>query len=112
MRTISSSMASREAAALWLEGWGAALPASSSAGAAAAGASAAAAWVAMYFLERACAQQVAALSGGRAGLLIAPEQAQMAVVSQTPRGSMGAVAGLAWPGLLRKLDRHMPGYDT
>jgi ribulose-5-phosphate 4-epimerase/fuculose-1-phosphate aldolase len=76
------------------------------------GGSAASAWIGMFFLERACAQQVAALSAGRAGLQIAPEQAQLAVKSQTPKGAMGAVAGLAWPGLLRKLDRHLPGYDT
>ena len=76
------------------------------------GGSAAAAWTAMFFLERACAQQVAALSAGRAGLQIAPEQAQLAVRTQTPKGAMAAVAGLAWPGLLRKLDRHLPGYDA
>ena len=75
------------------------------------GASAAEAWSNMYFLERACAQQVAALSGGRDGLLIAPEQAQMEVRSQTT-GRMGGFARLAWPGFLRKLDREMPGYDS
>ena len=75
------------------------------------GASAAAAWTAMYFLERACAQQVAALSGGRDHILIAPPEAQETVQGQTARG-MDAVARLGWPGLLRKLDRHLPGYDS
>ena len=75
------------------------------------GASAAEAWNAMYFLERACAQQVAALSGGRERILIAPEEAQETVVGQTSRG-MAAVAQLGWPGLLRKLDRNSPGYDA
>ena len=75
------------------------------------GASAAETWTAMFFLERACAQQVAALSGGRDHVLFAPQEAQDTVVGQTSRG-MDAVARLAWPGLLRKLDRHMPGYDS
>src|SRR5690606_1563019 len=40
------------------------------------GQTAAAAWVGIFFLERACAQQVAALSGGRAHVLMAPDAAQ------------------------------------
>ena len=76
------------------------------------GASAAEAWTAMFFLERACAQQVAALSGGRDHILMAPEAAQATVKGQSPRGGLGAVARLGWPGWLRKLDRHMPGYDS
>ena len=75
------------------------------------GASAAATWTAMYFLERACAQQVAALSGGRERILIAPPEAQETVQGQTARG-MESIARLGWPGLLRKLDRHLPGYDS
>ena len=76
------------------------------------GSTAAQAWTTMFFLERACAQQVAALSAGRAGLLIAPEQAQLAVSALRPQRGMGQVGQLAWPGLLRKLDRHAPGYDS
>ena len=75
------------------------------------GASAAEAWNAMFFLERACAQQVAALSGGRDHILLAPQDAQETVMGQTSRG-MAAVARLGWPGLLRKLDRKLPGYDA
>ena len=75
------------------------------------GASAAETWMAMFFLERACAQQVAALSGGRDHVLIAPEEAQETVAGQTT-GGLGGVARLAWPGLLRKLDRQLPGYDS
>jgi ribulose-5-phosphate 4-epimerase/fuculose-1-phosphate aldolase len=69
------------------------------------------AWMAMYFLERACAQQVAALSGGRDRLLLAPEAAQTTVRGQASRG-FGPLPRLAWPGLLRKLDRELPGYDA
>ncbi len=77
------------------------------------GGSAAETWTLMFFLERACAQQIAALSGGRAGILIAPEAAQMTVQDQTSqRAGMSGVARLGWPGLLRKLDRRLPGYDS
>ena len=76
------------------------------------GASAAEAWTAMFFLERACAQQVAALSGGRDHILLAPEAVQTTVKGQAGGGGLSAVARLGWPGWLRKLDRHMPGYDA
>ena len=32
-------------------------------------------------------------------------------MGQTSRG-MAAIAQLGWPGLLRKLDRRLPGYDA
>ena len=76
------------------------------------GATAAEAWINAFFLERACAQQVAALSAGRAGVLFAPQEAQDEVLAQTRGGAANRVAALAWPGLLRKLDRHLPGYDA
>jgi ribulose-5-phosphate 4-epimerase/fuculose-1-phosphate aldolase len=66
-------------------------------------------WVNMYYLERACLQQVMALSGGRAGVLIAPEASQTEVRNQVSRGIGGA---LGWPGALRRLDRLSPGYDA
>jgi ribulose-5-phosphate 4-epimerase/fuculose-1-phosphate aldolase len=74
------------------------------------GQNAADAFVSMFFFERACAQQVAALSGGAEQVLVAPEAAQTEVRGQAAGQRM--VAGLAWPGLLRKLDRHLPGYDA
>jgi ribulose-5-phosphate 4-epimerase/fuculose-1-phosphate aldolase len=74
-----------------------------------AGPTAAATWLQMFFFERACAQQVAALSGGRDKVLIAPDAAQVEAARQ---GAIGAVGKLAWPGFLRKLDRHLPGYDA
>jgi ribulose-5-phosphate 4-epimerase/fuculose-1-phosphate aldolase len=74
------------------------------------GASAAEAFIGIFFLERACAQQVNAMSGGRQCVLIAPEAAQAETRSQS--AGLGMVSGLAWPGLKRKLDRHLPGYDT
>lgn len=72
------------------------------------GATVADAFLAMYNFQRACEIQVAAQTGGT---LIEVEPAILKgardnVVAVT-QGMMGAVA---WPGLLRKLDRQMPGY--
>ncbi len=74
------------------------------------GKTAAEAWVGMFFLERACRQQINALSAGRDGILTAPLAAQEETRSQG-RG-LGFVASLAWPGALRRLDRQLPGYDA
>jgi ribulose-5-phosphate 4-epimerase/fuculose-1-phosphate aldolase len=74
------------------------------------GMNAADAFVGIFFLERACAEQVAALSGGRDQVLIAPEAAQQEALG--PSKGLAMVSGLAWPGLKRKLDRQLPGYDS
>ena len=66
-------------------------------------------WTRMFFLERACKQQIMALSGGRENVLMAPESAVAEVRSQMSRGIGGK---LGWPANLRKLDREMPGYDA
>ena len=73
------------------------------------GESAGACWVGMFYLERACKQQVMALSAGRENVLIAPQASQSEVRNQVGRGVGGQ---LAWPGCLRKLDRELPGYDA
>jgi ribulose-5-phosphate 4-epimerase/fuculose-1-phosphate aldolase len=75
------------------------------------GATAGAAWLAMFYLERACTQQIMALSAGRGGLSLAPDAAQ-AEVKQQGAGAMPKVSALAWPGWLRRLDRQSPGYDA
>ncbi|WP_303718474.1 class II aldolase/adducin family protein [Brevundimonas naejangsanensis] len=74
------------------------------------GNTAAQAWLGIFFLERACAQQVAALSAGRNNVLIAPDAAQ-AETKEQGRG-IGFVSSLAWPGALRQLQRKSPGYDA
>jgi ribulose-5-phosphate 4-epimerase/fuculose-1-phosphate aldolase len=74
-----------------------------------AGKTAADCWTGMFYLERACKQQIMALSGGRENILIAPKASQDEVKSQVMRGIGGQ---LAWPGCLRKLDRELPGYDA
>lgn len=76
-----------------------------------AGATAAECWMGMFYLERACSQQVMALAGGRDNVVMAPEHAQAEVRSQVG-GGIGMIAGLAWPGCLRLLDRESPGYDA
>jgi len=73
------------------------------------GANAAEAWLNIYYLEKACTQQIGALSAGRDGILLAPEEAQATVARQVSRGR-GKSADLAWPGFLRLLDRTLPGY--
>ncbi len=65
----------------------------------------------LYFIERACEAQVAMLSAGRENLNTPPQGTPEKVQSQTPAAGMGMVAdGLAWPALLRKLDRIDPGF--
>ena len=73
------------------------------------GETAAECWINMFYLERACMQQVMALSAGRDNVLIAPQAAQDEVNKQMARGLGGK---LAWPGALRQLDRALPGYDA
>ena len=74
------------------------------------GRTAAEAWIGIYFLEKACKQQVAALSAGPDQVLIAPDAAQAETREQGK--AIGFVAGLAWPGALRQVDRRLPGYDV
>lgn len=75
-----------------------------------AGASPADAFVAMYFFEAACMIQVRAQAGGSKLLPIA-QPILDGIAKQIPQATKGAGAGaLAWPGLLRRLDRRSPGY--
>ena len=75
------------------------------------GSTAAECWVGMFYLERACKQQVMALSIGRDHILLAPEASQAEVRAQVG-GGMGGIGRLAWPGCLRQLERESPGYDA
>jgi len=67
------------------------------------------AFMRMYYLERACTMQVRALAGG-----MKPYKVNQGVAEKT--GAQGSVAfdgwmgALAWPALLRKLDRIDPSY--
>ncbi len=70
------------------------------------------AFVAMYALQRACETQVMAQAGGAELVPVDPRivDGVKANVAAVTRGMGGG--GIAWPGLLRKLDRLDPGYKA
>lgn len=67
-----------------------------------------AAFLKMYFLERACAIQVASLAGG-VRLHFPADRVQSLVRAQVAHGAAN-VHDLAWPPLLRKLDKKDAGF--
>ena len=65
----------------------------------------------LYFLERACEAQIMMLSAGREHLYNPPQGTPEKVKGQSNPKGMGMVArALAWPALLRKLDRIDPSF--
>ena len=74
------------------------------------GASPAAAFLRIFFLERACNMQVMAQAGG--DLIECDDAMQERVGGQAQAGFEMVGEALAWPGLLRRLDRNLPGYDA
>jgi len=65
----------------------------------------------LYFLERACQAQVLMLSAGYDHLNSPPQGTEEKVAGQTPPAGMAMAAErLAWPALLRKLDRIDPSF--
>jgi ribulose-5-phosphate 4-epimerase/fuculose-1-phosphate aldolase len=75
------------------------------------GPSVATAFVSMYLFEVACMIQVRALAGNPELISISPEILQHAA-EQRREATRGKGSAIAWPGLLRRLDRHNPGYDA
>lgn len=67
------------------------------------------AFLGMYILERACRIQILAQSGGGT-LLPVSEPIIETVAAQLNAVTVGQGAQLAWPGLLRKLDRIDPSF--
>jgi len=67
------------------------------------------AFVAMYFFETACMIQVRALGGGSHVRRI-PEDIVAGARAQFETVTRGGGGDLAWPALLRRLDRENPGY--
>jgi len=63
----------------------------------------------MFILQRACEIQVATLAGNRA-LTPIPDGIVDTIKQQADQVTRGMGGKLAWPGLLRKLDRVNPGY--
>lgn len=72
------------------------------------GASAADAFLFMYLFEAACMIQVRAQAGGELIPVGEQVQADNRLMAQAVLRGMGGA--LAWPGLLRRLDRRNPGY--
>ncbi|WP_027017086.1 class II aldolase/adducin family protein [Comamonas composti] len=73
------------------------------------GRSVADAFLAMYTLERACQIQILAQSGGGA-LTRIPGEILASAGQQSREVTKGKGSGLAWPGLLRRLDKLDPSY--
>jgi ribulose-5-phosphate 4-epimerase/fuculose-1-phosphate aldolase len=63
----------------------------------------------MYALETACQTQIAAQAGG-AELVQVPAAIVDGIKAQVEQVTKGMGGDLAWPGLLRKLDRQDPSY--
>jgi ribulose-5-phosphate 4-epimerase/fuculose-1-phosphate aldolase len=68
------------------------------------------AFVRHYYLERACTYQIKALSAGIENINM-PHQGVPEHTQSQGRSAKGADR-IAWPALLRKLDKHNPGYDA
>jgi ribulose-5-phosphate 4-epimerase/fuculose-1-phosphate aldolase len=73
------------------------------------GATVADAFLAMYNLQRACEIQIAAQSSGSA-LINVDQRILAGVKANVAMVTKGLGGGLAWPGLLRKLDRIDPSF--
>jgi ribulose-5-phosphate 4-epimerase/fuculose-1-phosphate aldolase len=67
------------------------------------------AFLSMYLFEAACMIQVRAQAGG-GELIHIPQRILDQATQQMQQVTLGMGAGLAWPALLRKLDRANPGY--
>jgi ribulose-5-phosphate 4-epimerase/fuculose-1-phosphate aldolase len=72
------------------------------------------AFLLMFTFQRTCEIQVAALAGNGAGdkLIQVDPKIVSGVQKNVQAVTKGMMGGLAWPGLLRKLDRDNPGYNT
>ena len=68
------------------------------------------AFLAMYVLETACQIQVMAQSSGQELIEISP-RILAGIRAQAEQVTKGLGGSLAWPGLLRRLQRRNPGYD-
>ncbi|MBO6753522.1 MULTISPECIES: class II aldolase/adducin family protein [Spongiibacter] len=68
------------------------------------------AFLAMYIFEASCMIQVRALAGNRELVPVQPEIVD-GVKEAARIVTKGLFGDLAWPGLLRRLDRKNPGYD-
>ncbi len=70
------------------------------------------AFLALYLFESACAIQVRAQGSGGGELISIDPRIIAGAESQARQATRGLGGGLAWPGLLRRLDRQDPSYQT
>lgn len=63
----------------------------------------------MYLLQRSCEIQIKAQASGQE-LIMVPGQILAGIQAQAKQVTRSAGGSLAWPGILRKLDRNNPGY--
>ncbi|ABG41872.1 class II aldolase/adducin-like protein [Paraglaciecola sp. T6c] len=68
------------------------------------------AFLGMFLLQRSCEIQLQAQASGQE-LISIPEQILAGIRAQAKQVTRSAGGALAWPGILRKLDRTNPGYD-
>ena len=62
------------------------------------------AWLRLFFLERACTMQIKALSGGSELNMVSEDVIEL-VTDQGQMASEKGIGNLAWPALMRKLDK-------
>ena len=65
----------------------------------------------MYLFEATCMIQLRAMAGGKE-LRPVPAEIIAGAQAQAKEVTKGLGGQLAWPGLLRRLDRRFPGYDS
>jgi ribulose-5-phosphate 4-epimerase/fuculose-1-phosphate aldolase len=75
------------------------------------GANCATAFLRMYFLEQACRAQILAQSDQEDPLEEPPAMSAKVLQQGSPAFVAGLGDNLAWPGLIRKLNRENPGFD-
>ncbi|MDO6837887.1 class II aldolase/adducin family protein [Paraglaciecola chathamensis] len=68
------------------------------------------AFLGMFLLQRSCEIQLQAQASGQE-LIPIPEQILAGIRAQAQQVTRSAGGALAWPGILRQLDRTNPGYD-
>ena len=76
------------------------------------GANCATAFLRMYFLEQACKAQILAQSDTKEPVEDTPEMSAKVMQQGAAAFMPGLGDNLAWPGLLRRLNRLSPGYDV
>lgn len=64
----------------------------------------------MFLLQRACEIQLLAQASGQPLRLI-PDHILAGIQAQAKQVTRSAGGALSWPGILRKLDRYLPGYQ-